>query len=195
MLELGNKKTQNRTYKQWFTELGFRHVSVDINGQDGALPLDLTQPINLGTFDMVTNIGTSEHVDVQEPVWRNMFEALDVGSVLIAATPLIGDWEWHGRWYPSDTFYRVMALLNRLEIERMYIYGTSPRKLLCCRLRRLEPKEFVWVPGLIYDNGPSQASAIRKHLLKCATRCSAAGSPDSATERPAGADLPSRAPD
>jgi hypothetical protein len=59
MLELGDKQDAGRVYKPWFESLGFRHVSVDINGLNGALPLDLREPLNLGTFDMVCNIGTS----------------------------------------------------------------------------------------------------------------------------------------
>src|ERR1041384_5416258 len=79
MLELGNKVTgAGLVYKSVFEAMGIRHVSVDWNGKDGALPLDLRQPLNLGRFDMVTNFGTSEHVeDNQKAVWRNIIEATD----------------------------------------------------------------------------------------------------------------------
>ena len=78
MLELGNKRnTPRHIYKAFFEARGFRHVSVDINGSDGALRKDLTEPLGLGTFDMVSNIGTTEHVSEgdyagQVACWRNI---------------------------------------------------------------------------------------------------------------------------
>jgi hypothetical protein len=45
--------------------LGMHHVSIDLNGENGARPLDLSQPLPadlLGCFDLVTNAGTTEHV-------------------------------------------------------------------------------------------------------------------------------------
>jgi hypothetical protein len=137
MLELGNKRKagpngQPLIYKEFFERLGFRHVSVDTNGQDGALPLDLRQPINLGTFDMVTNIGTSEHVSEDAPAgqaacWRNICEAMHVGSVLVSITPLAGHWLKHGTWYPQPEFFRELARLNGMTAERIYTSHERPQ--------------------------------------------------------------------
>ncbi len=47
---------------QW---LGATHTSIDLNGRDRALRLDLSQPLPadlLGRFDLVTNAGTTEHI-------------------------------------------------------------------------------------------------------------------------------------
>lgn len=142
MLELGNKKNGAAIYKKHFESLGFRHVSVDMNGEDGALRMDLTKPLNLGTFDVVSNIGTSEHVSKQEPCWRNMLEAMHVGSVLISTTPKIGHWQWHGDFYPTEEFYRQLAELNGLQIERLYETGEAPRVMLFFRAVRVEDKPF-----------------------------------------------------
>lgn len=153
MLELGNKKNGSLTYKRYFESLGYRHVSVDWNGLDGALKLDLRKPINLGTFDMVTNIGTSEHVDDQEGVWRNICEAMHVGSVLLSTTPYPGDWTWHGEHYPTEDFYHALAEKNGLEIERMYVSGEPPRRMWFARMVRREVVPFA-MPDvrLIYRN-------------------------------------------
>ena len=141
MLELGNKKNKDITYKSYFERLGFVHTSVDWNGLDGALKLDLTKPLNLGTFDMVTNVGTTEHVHDQAAVWRNVLEAMHVGSVLVSVTPLPGDWTWHGNWYPSIHFFHRLARMNGLYIERFYVDGVEPRRLIYVRaaLRYLAP--------------------------------------------------------
>lgn len=152
MLELGNKKNRLATYKAYFQSLGFRHVSVDWNGQDGALRRDLREPLNLGTFDMVSNIGTTEHVDGQEAVWKNICEAMHVGSVLVSGTPYPGDWQWHGEWYPTEEFYRELAEKNGLEIERLYVFGDAPRRAWMARMVRREACEFRMPEAEIYRN-------------------------------------------
>jgi hypothetical protein len=152
MLELGNKKNGEFIYKPYFEGLGYRHVSVDLNGENGALRMDLTKPLNLGTFDMVTNIGTSEHVERnQEACWRNICEALHVGSVLVSATPAPGHWVWHGYWYPTREFYEGLAAQNGLRLERLYESGESPRVMLFTRMVRAEERPFV-MPGGMYRN-------------------------------------------
>ena len=152
MLELGGKINAPHTYKAFFESQGFRHVSVDRNGQHGALKLDLRKPLRLGTFEMVTNIGTSEHVDQQEPCWRNMLEAMHVGSVLVCTTPMPGDWAWHGLWYPDAVFYNELAELNGLQVERLYVSGEAPRRMWFFRAHRVEDLPFVMPAVRMFRN-------------------------------------------
>lgn len=135
MLELGNKRgTEHEPYKPFFEARGIRHVSVDLNGLDGALALDLRRPLNLGRFDMVTNIGTSEHVDQQEPVWKNIVDAaLDV---IVCITPAPGNWPGHGLFYPTEDFYMRLAALNGFTIKTLRKDGPKGRKLVYARLER-----------------------------------------------------------
>lgn len=155
MLELGGKINAPYTYKAWFQTLGYRHISVDWNGEHGALPIDLRHPLSLGTFWMVTNIGTSEHVEVQEAVWRNMVEACHDGSVLISTLPIAGgkDWWWHGVAYPEQAFYVSLAALNGFELERLYTVGDVGRRMWFARLRKVGgPIPFAMPTGEIYVN-------------------------------------------
>lgn len=152
MLELGNKKNGECIYKNFFESLGFAHTSVDLNGKDGALALDLQVPLKLGTFDMVANIGTTEHVDQQEGVWRNICEALHVGSVLISTTPLEGSWWWHGTWYPRHEFYIALAQQNGLYIERLYVEYEHPRRMLFTRMVRRALCPFSMPEGGMFLN-------------------------------------------
>jgi hypothetical protein len=162
ILELGDKIGGGRVYKTYFESLGFRHVSVDINGLHGALPLDLTKPLNLGTFDMVSNIGTSEHVSEkhfagQIECWRNMLAAMHIGSVLVCDTPAPGGWIDHGAWYPTEKFYRELAAQNGMTIElcatRLWraeeILG---RKVTSARMVKVEDVPFSMPKGLMYHN-------------------------------------------
>lgn len=161
MLELGNKKKSAGdtvfTYKSVFQTLGFRHVSIDTNGQDGALAKDLRKPLGLGTFDVVSNIGTSEHVSEEDlggqaQCWRNIVEAMHVGSVLVSITPRPGHWAHHGTWYPRPEFYRELARLNGCEAERVYQNDTPRHALVFARLIRREVCPFAMPAIGMYKN-------------------------------------------
>lgn len=138
MLELGNKRNSGGTYKAAFTAAGIDHTSVDWNGLDGALPLDLTKPQweQLGQFDVVTNFGTTEHVEDQDAVWENIHRCTRQGGLLICMTPYPGDWTWHGDWYPTEDFYRQFAAWNGYTIERLYIGREAPRRNWYVRMVR-----------------------------------------------------------
>jgi SAM-dependent methyltransferase len=140
MCELGNKKNAKGTYKQYFESLGIRHVSIDSNGLDGAVPLDLRAPIDIGDFDIVTNFGTTEHVTEQEQCWKNVHNLVRTGGILVSMTPLPGHWLRHGLWYPTTTWYKHFALLNDYTIEILYVY--VPRFLIFFRGRKRNDKVF-----------------------------------------------------
>jgi len=142
MLELGNKKNGKGTYKEYLESIGVEHTSIDWNGQDGALPLDLRKPILLDPFDMVTNFGTTEHVSEQEPAWRNIHNLLKVDGVYVGVTPLPGDWPGHGDHYPAMEFYKEFAK-NGYEIEKLEVISVSPKRLIATRFRKTEEKDFV----------------------------------------------------
>lgn len=140
MLELGNKNGtggKGDSYKTYFQGLGIDHTSVDWNGEDGALPLDLREPLELGVFDMVTNIGTSEHVESQDRVWENIVSA--TGRFMVCITPAPGDWPGHGLFYPSESFYRSLAFNNGFAVRALFTKGEPGRRLVYARLERVKP--------------------------------------------------------
>lgn len=141
MLELGNKKNPDGVYKTYFESIGIEHTSIDWNGEDGALKLDLRQPIDLEPFDMITNIGTTEHVSDQEAVWRNIHNLTKIGGVIASLTPLEGDWWWHGEWYPRREFFEEFAQ-NGYEIEYLGIGREYPNRNMMCRLKKVAHNEF-----------------------------------------------------
>jgi len=163
MLELGNKRGTGGkadTYKAYFEKRCLRHVSVDWNGHDGALALDLRKPLNLGTFDMVTNIGTSEHVDDQFPCWRNMVEAADL--VLVCITPYPADWPGHGLFYPWPSFYVELARDNGFVVESMMVDGEPGRRMVFARMRRVDrPGPFVMPSADLLTAAPSRPPRLR----------------------------------
>lgn len=138
MLELGNKRTGDVAWKGWFESLGILHVSVDLNGKDGALALDLTHDLDIGQYDLVTNFGTTEHVVNQKAVWRNIHRACK--GRIVSATPAPGYWIQHGRFYPAMRFYVAFADLNGYVIERLF--EDVPNKLICARLLKRDRKPY-----------------------------------------------------
>ncbi len=97
-------KIKHEVGADWFMkQLGAaNYVSIDLNGQHGAFPMDLTKPIYVddAPFDIVTNIGTSEHVEpyeLQPMVFENAHNLCKVGGTMVHQLPPVGQWLDHCR--------------------------------------------------------------------------------------------------
>lgn len=105
MCELGNQRIKNstqkylkdndvppfKTGKEYFSHIGFDHTSIDTNGKDGALPIDLATPMSdnnlIGCFDVITNSGTSEHVLNQYECFKNIHNLCKKDGLIIHIVP------------------------------------------------------------------------------------------------------------
>lgn len=141
MIELGNKKNSRGTYKGYFEWRGIKHVSVDWNGKDGALPMDLNHPHILPKADVVTNFGTSEHVENQIEVFENIDRFM--GKWAIHVVPLIGNWYGHGLKTCGRECYKYteedimeLGLKYGYTIEDLFIAGKPNKQLICVRFAR-----------------------------------------------------------
>lgn len=144
MIELGNKRDSEGVWKKLFTEMGIEHTSIDLNGRDGALELDLLGEISLPSADVVTNIGTSEHVSDEHEGQMACFENINRLSHkwMIHQVPLVGNWDTHGIRtdgrecfkYTEDFFYDISDKFNYI-IEDLFISGEVKRKLINVRFR------------------------------------------------------------
>jgi len=136
--------------KEIFEAFGaVQHVSFDINGKDGALPHDLSEPLPevfFNRFDIVTNFGTSEHVEASQYwCWRNIHELCKLGGLMLHAIPCIGHWPNHGHWHYSAV--RINRLAQRcgwLPIVRdhhsyTHIDGRNQDSLLLCFRKQAAP--------------------------------------------------------
>jgi|SRR5450759_2240674 len=129
MLELGNQvcdeSIPEKTGKEYYMNRGVEHISVDFNGMDGALRMDLSKPDAFsswhGSFDIVTNCGTSEHVEPKEAQYACFMivhDCLRVGGISIHIVPGIdelkneGCWKSHCRNYYSRDFFKMLATNN-----------------------------------------------------------------------------------
>jgi SAM-dependent methyltransferase len=138
MMELGDQsifsevgwKISAQTGKEYFTQKGFGHVSIDLNAAHGALPYDLSLPISrhdwVDGFDIVTNAGTSEHVEPfsgQYECFRNIHRWVKPGGTMIHLVPDVetlerdGAWKDHCRYYYSRAFFSMLAWENGYRIK------------------------------------------------------------------------------
>ncbi len=127
MLELGDQvigdpNIAEDTGKAYFTNRGFEHVSVDINGLHGAMVRDLTRPEQFqdwhGLWDVLTNSGTTEHVEPLESQYECfgiIHDCINVGGIAIHLIPDVyerdehGAWKNHCRYYYSELFFELLV--------------------------------------------------------------------------------------
>jgi hypothetical protein len=128
MLELGDQVVKKksglseRTGKEYFTNLGYDHTSVDLNGNRGSLIKDLTKSTDFeewtSYFDILTNSGTTEHVepfDSQYDCFKILHNCVKIGGLMIHLIPDIepldqGHFANHCNYYYSEKFFNDLAL-------------------------------------------------------------------------------------
>ena len=119
----------SNTAKRLFQHLGFRHTSIDYNGQDGALKLDVRADLSsflVDRYDAITNIGFSEHVgegDVesnlvanQHAVFRTFHSAGVPSTLYFHEVPATGNWRLHGVCGYEPIFFTSLAQANGYEV-------------------------------------------------------------------------------
>lgn len=150
MLELGDQVITEegiteKTGKEYFEKIGVIHTSIDLNGLNGAIKIDLSKPVSdlewLNHFDIITNAGTSEHIEPKEgqfECFKNVHNWLKVGGIAIHLIPDIDELEERGFWkkhcnnYYSHSFFKMLAKNNGYEIESLKIVNG----LICSCLRK-----------------------------------------------------------
>lgn len=140
MLELGNQqflwhddKEHGIAAKTWFEAQGVIHTSIDLNGLMGALPLDLSLPINNlewdYAFDMITDFGTSEHVGESiSSLYNcraNCHRWCKSGGIMIYLNPLTSYWKNHGYHCFTTEHYSILSHLMGYKILHLMEYTSS----------------------------------------------------------------------
>lgn len=147
MAELGNQSLRKDVLgvqvpaKKFFEAMGIVHVSIDINGKDGALALDLRQPIArpdlLESFDVVTNFGTLEHVDRQYPAWLNTHRLAKTGGLFLHLLPRTGSWPGHCDIRYRDDFVPALAKACGYDVVKLYNHDIdADHRLIAAVLRK-----------------------------------------------------------
>ena len=109
--------------KDYFEDLGYDHVSIDLNGRGGSQAVDLSKNLTFGLdrdFDLITDFGTSEHVADLYSCLSGIYCACYSGSLMFHVNPEPASWPGHGHHYRGLDFYRAFAAMTRYEIIDLY---------------------------------------------------------------------------
>ncbi len=157
MLELGDQVVEDphiaeKTGKDYFKNRGFEHVSVDTNGLHDAVVRDLTRPEEFqdwhGSWDVLTNSGTTEHVEPFESQYECfgiIHRCIKVGGIAIHLIPDVyerderGAWRNHCRYYYSGSFFEMLARECKYEL----LSNTVINGLRCAALQKTKDVPFL----------------------------------------------------
>lgn len=165
MCELGNQRwiCRKHSAKRHFKDMGIKeHVSIDLNGKNESLKLDLQLPLPYHNyFDITTDFGTIEHVKSQYEVFNNVCNITKINGYIIHSLPLYGDWEKHCNWYYEPIFFKELARLNRYkmllnEIRYIKLKRVIKQQGSICVIYKKKKEGFITreqfnaIPGLHY---------------------------------------------
>ncbi len=108
--------------KEFYQWLGFEYAAVDIDGSPGSLPLDLnydSTPVGaVGKYNLVTNLGTTEHVANQLNAFKLIHELAAHNAIMIHELPAQGYMN-HGLVNYNPKFFWMLARSNGYEVIYM----------------------------------------------------------------------------
>ena len=168
LCELGNQEvpwSPYKTGKRYLLAQGIKeHVSIDINGKDGALKIDLGKPIRswYNYFDICTNFGTLEHVkDNIYTGLENVHNLVRIGGAMIHLGPHARGWEWHSPYHYEpwffDAFSNACGYTSVLTEVRLFPRKDNHMKredsLIVCSILLKNPKSHFLTPKELKDLG------------------------------------------
>ena len=125
--------------KSWWSEEYFLNaydsklLSIDISSDESpdaivnlANPYAICEefPRGLSYFDIVIDLGTSEHIHSLLSSFYNAFLALKLGGCYIMSVPVTG-WLGHGLYRFNPQYFLSVSLPGYFEIEKLYFLNTS----------------------------------------------------------------------
>jgi hypothetical protein len=185
MLELGNQYAEHsdcaavfNTYsyipssilsKNFFTFLSINCISIDINNEDNSYFCDLRNisedPKLLNNFDIITNLGTLEHIGQYESpdlllqyqyvALKNIHSFGKEGCIYYHVVPLKGYWYKHGACdYTPEFWTSFCTLCSYTILNEPYTISYRPDLLLGIVFKKTQTsifpsfEEFSKLPGL-----------------------------------------------
>jgi len=114
--------TTDKSARGLYEYLGMTpYVCIDLNGEHGALQLDLNSAKWTGEsqFDVVTNHGTTEHVFNQANCFTFMHDVVKLGGLMITVCPSQG-YSRHGMYCYGELLFQELASANHYKTIRLY---------------------------------------------------------------------------
>jgi hypothetical protein len=125
--------------KTFWTHIGFNHTSIDLNGYDGSLKLDLRNDVAdhfLKEFDVVYDGGTAEHVDNQYMCLKNIHNITRDGGLMIHILPKVGYFPKHCKYYYTMDSFKVLAELCNYEVLELFEHNADGGVMIYCALKK-----------------------------------------------------------
>jgi hypothetical protein len=86
------------------------YMSIDLNGENGSIQWDLSKPLPVNlTFDVVADLGTSEHVSDFYQCHANIDALCKVNGLIIHENPKTNNWPNHCLNYVDLKFFENLA--------------------------------------------------------------------------------------
>jgi hypothetical protein len=96
-----------------------RYMAVDLHGTPAAYKYDLNEPLPIiDRFDLVTNLGTTEHVFNQFQAFKSIHEMTKPSGIMIHSLPNQGCFD-HGFYNYHPTFFYDLCEANKYELPIM----------------------------------------------------------------------------
>lgn len=141
------KQAGTKIVHKYFEKRGIDVVSIDLNGKDGALSLDLQEPLpaSIGTFDIIINGGTTEHVGRQYECFKNIHNICRIDGLMFHQVPEVGSWLRHGLYHYNEAFFKDLAKSARYSEVEIHIddYVGPKKKLVFACLRKEYDAPFI----------------------------------------------------
>lgn len=148
-----------KVVQEFYAKQGAKVISIDINGKDGALKHDLTKEIPgslLAKHDVVINAGTTEHIDDQYAVFRNINDLCDENALIFHMVPAVGHWIRHGLFGYSLSFFINLAKLCHYELlaleqsDYISLYNGAKQDLILACFKNIRTSWFI-LPEVFED--------------------------------------------
>lgn len=126
LIHLEESAPMARPFWEW---LGFRYSSIDVEGSESIeidLNFDDAPSRHRGSFDLVTNYGTTEHVVNQLNAFRVIHDLARVGGVMVHHLPLQG-MMGHGLINYNPKFFWMLSRSNRYQWLYSNLLAAAPR--------------------------------------------------------------------
>ena len=146
------KQKMSKIYKvamDYFKELDMSSFSIDINGKDGAIPIDLSEEIpddQKNKYHILLNGGTAEHVNNQYQCFKNIHDLCKDKSLIFHISPEVGSWPNHcNNWY-TEEFFRILGYKNNyniIDIHRNAINGKGKGYLIYATYQKIDDWTFM----------------------------------------------------
>lgn len=135
----------------YFPLVGGYHKSIDMNGKEGSLVIDLRLPIEdndeygvLNWADLVIDAGTSEHVSVQYYNWKNLYDVCTWGGYMVHILPKVGYWGGHCEFKYTKEFFTQLSEKMGYEIIGLHEYiENQERGDICCIFKKVSDIPFM----------------------------------------------------